>query len=63
MGIVTAIVNLCNSFASKRICTVQEFQDACKRASDHASKDADGYINVKEACKILIKSIYAGRMN
>lgn len=63
MSIINWLVNVCNKFSSKRICTKEAFMSACAKASEQASKDADGYINVKEATKIIVKSIFAGRLS
>ena len=45
----------------KRICTVEDFQAACDYAMDEVSKDADGFISVRDAVKLIVKTIWVAR--
>lgn len=53
MGFVSKLVDCCNKFASKRICTTDEFTKACNKAIEISSKDEDGFINVKDVIKLI----------
>ena len=61
MGIVNTILKIVKSFADKRVCTVEQFMNACKVASEQASKDNDGFLNVIETLKIAYAVIKASR--
>ena len=52
MGIVTAIMKVVKNFTDKRVCTVEQFMSACKVASEQASKDKDGFIQIIDTLKI-----------
>ena len=52
MGIVTAIMKIVKNFTDKRVCTVEQFMSACKVASEQASKDKDGFIQIIDTLKI-----------
>lgn len=41
----------------KRICTVETFENACQVALEQVQMDRDGFISVKDAVKIIIKTI------
>lgn len=45
----------------KRICTVEEFKSACDYALDEVSKDQDGFISVRDAVKLIVKTIWTVR--
>lgn len=47
------IVDFIIGVANKRMCTIEEFTIACDKAKDVAGKDVDGFINVKDAVKII----------
>lgn len=61
MGIVNVVLKIVKSFADKRVCTVEQFTSACKVASEQASKDNDGFLNVIETLKIVYGVIKASR--
>lgn len=52
MGIVTAVMKIVKNFTDKRVCTVDQFMSACKVASEQASKDKDGFIQIIDTLKI-----------
>ena len=61
MGIVNTILKIVKSFADKRVCTVDQFMNACTVASKQASKDNDGYLNILETLKIVYTVYKASR--
>lgn len=63
MGMINVLVNFFNGFASRRLCTKEQFAKVCANAAEQINEDADGYINYGEAVKIIFKSLKAGRMS
>lgn len=55
------ILEMLRKFVDKRICTVEQFTEACDYAKDVVAKDEDGFISVKDATKIIILTVYNGR--
>ena len=61
MGIVTVIMKIVKKFADKRVCTVDQFMNACKVASEQATKDQDGFIQIIDTLKIAYAVYKASR--
>ena len=50
------IVKMMSSIVNRRICSVEQFQAVLRKMEEEAQYDADGFINLGESMKLLVKS-------
>ena len=58
MGMKNAIVKAFKAIIDKKVCTAQEFADACDIAKAKALKDPDQIITIGDGGKIIVETIY-----
>ena len=50
------IVKWMSAIINRRICSVDQFQAVLRKMEEQAEYDADGFITISEAIKLLVKS-------
>ena len=50
------IVKWMSAIVNQRICSVEQFQSVLQKMEAEAQYDADGFITISEAIKLLVKS-------